>query len=294
MNLISFNIGRIVTQGQLSNNRDERIEYCHYALLKACQAFNQRLSVLQTPGGFLYDFQDLKRISSGVNATLENFIAVTENAQHAVDRLLDDRLKEILLEKTDFLTIGLDVFDIHGKSEKQAELVGTYDTLNKKIIHWTGKSYPTLDQENSLIYCTKLETHFQKINDIPVMILGCHDLNLFSPRSRASVSKGSFRDKTISEIQTLSDRFKPHVVLQHPHFTDSPNIWQPGWSGIKRWVPSARIYSSGIHYANREGKHPRKPLQTILLRTALGPVENFTVPLHKLVGEPFLSDRKSP
>jgi hypothetical protein len=234
---------------------------------------------LQTPGGFLYDFQDLRRISSEVNATFENFIAVAKKAQKVVDHLLDTTLKKILQEKTDFLTIGVDVFDTQGNSGKQAELVGTYDTLNEKIIHWTGKSYPTMDQEKSLIYCTNLESHFQQISGLPVMILGCHDLNLFSPRSRASISKGSFRDKTISEMQTLSDRSKPYVVLHHPHYTDSPNIWQPGWSGIKRWVPSARIYSSGIHYANRECKHPRKPLQSILLRTAFGSVENFTVPL---------------
>jgi hypothetical protein len=275
----NFSVGRIVTSGILPDKSDDRIGYCHYALSKACQAFNRQLSVMQTPGGFLYDFQDLRSISSEVNAPFENFLVVATKAQNAVDRLLSTSMKKMLKEKADFLTIGLDVFDTHGNSGKQAELVGTYDTLNEKIIHWTGKSYPTKEQENSLVYCTKLETHFQKISGLPVMILGCHDLNLYSPRSRASVSKGSFRDNMISEMQALSDRFKPQVVLQHPHYTDSPNIWQPGWSGIKRWVPSARIYSSGIHYANREDKPPRKQLESILLRTARGSVENFTVPL---------------
>lgn len=273
-----FSVGRIVTSGILPNKSDERIGYCHYALSMACQAFNRRLSVMQTPGGFLYDFQDLRSISSEVNAPFENFLAVAKKAQNAVDRLLVTTMKKILKEKTDFLTIGLDVFDTHGNSGKQAELIGTYDTLNEKIIHWTGKSYPTKEQVNSLVYCTKLETHFQKISGLPVMILGCHDLNLFSPRSRASVSKGSFRNKMISEMQALSDRFKPQVVLQHPHYTDSPNIWRLGWSGIKQWVPSAKVYSSGIHYANRDGQSPRKPLESVTCRTAQGAVEDYVVP----------------
>lgn len=278
MGFTSFSIGRVVTQGQLSKNRDERIEYCHYALSTACRAFNRRLSLMQTPGGFLYDFQDLRSISSKVNAPFENFLAVATKAQNAVDRLLVTSMKKMLKEKADFLTIGLDVFDTHGNSGKQAELIGTYDTLNEKIIHWTGKSYPTKEQENSLVYCTKLETHFQKISGLPVMILGCHDLNLFSPRSRASISKGSFRDKMISDMQALSDRFKPQVVLQHPHYTDSPNIWQLGWSGIKRLVPSAKVYSSGIHYANRDGQSPRKPLESVSCRTKQGTVEDYVVP----------------
>ncbi len=279
MHQLHLCIGRITTQGQLSNNRFSRMEYCRHALLTACHGFNRHLSVLQTPGGFLYDYQDLRKYETGRSSTYEHFSAITENAEKLVSQLMDDRpLKTLLKTKTDFVTLGIDVFDINN-FRIQAELVCTYNTNRQKVIYWTGKSYPTKEQENSLIYCPDLKTHFQEINGLPFLILGCHDLNLFSPRSRASISKGSYKDKTISEMQALSDRFKPYVVLQHPHYTDSPNIWQPGWSGIKRWVPSARIYSSGIHYANREGKHPRKPLQSILLRTALGPVENFTVPL---------------
>lgn len=282
MGQIHLNIGRVITQGQLSNNSVLRMHDCRRALLAACHGFNRHLSVLQTPGGFLYDYQDLRKYISGRLSTYEHFLAITKNAEKIVSQLMEERpLKELLKIKTEFVTLGIDVFD-KDNFRIQAELVCTYNTNQEMVIYWTGKSYPTSEQEDSLIYCNNLETHFQKINGLSVLILGCHDLNLFSPRSRASVSKGSFRDKTISAMQALSDRFKPYVVLQHPHYTDSPNIWQLGWSGIKRWVPSARIYSSGIHYANREGKPPRKPLQSILLRTAQGHVEDFIVPLQNI------------
>lgn len=277
MGQIQFNIGRVITQGKLSNNSVLRMHDCRLALLAACRGFNSHLSVLQTPGGFLYDYQDLKKYVSGRLSTYENFLTITKNANKIVIQLMEDcALKALLKTKTDFVTLGIDVFD-KNNFKIQAELVCTYNTNRETVMCWTGKSYPTKEQEDSLIYCNNLETHFQKINGLSVLILGCHDLNLFSPRSRASVSKGSFKDKTISAIQALSDQYKPYVVLQHPHYTDSPNIWQPGWSGIKRWVPSVRIYSSGIHYANREGKPPRKPLQSILQRTAQGTVENVIV-----------------
>ena len=271
-------IGRIITQGQLSKKRSDRLEYCYEATLSACQGLAGHLSVIQTPGGFLRDYQDLSSYISGPSSNYEHFSKITENAEKLVSQLMDHHsLKSVLKDKTDFLTLGLDVFDIND-SGRQAELVGTYDTKEEKVRCWTGKSYPTARQVDTLIYCTKLETHFQVIDGLSFMVLGCHDLNLFSPRSRASVSKGSFKERAISEMQALSDRVKPLVVLQHPHTTDSPRIWRAGWSGVNRWVPSASVYSSGIHYANRDGLSPRQSLPSVLRATAVGPVENFVVP----------------
>ena len=61
-------------------------------------------------------------------------------------------------------------------------------------------------------------------------------------------------------------RFRPTVVLQHPHSTDSANIWRMPWACLARDYPSVRTYASGIGYFNWNGP-ARQPLREVLAGT---------------------------
>ncbi len=61
-------------------------------------------------------------------------------------------------------------------------------------------------------------------------------------------------------------RFKPTVVLQHPHTTDSANMWRMPWACLAREYPSVRVYASGIGYFNWMGP-ARCPLSEVLSGT---------------------------
>lgn len=64
----------------------------------------------------------------------------------------------------------------------------------------------------------------------------------------------------------LVRRFKPTVVLQHPHSTDTPNIWRMPWACLARDYPSVPCYGSGIGYYAWSWR-PRRPLAAVLTGT---------------------------
>jgi hypothetical protein len=79
--------------------------------------------------------------------------------------------------------------------EDHAELVYIAD-LRSGALQYTGKSYPTPKQAKGLLRIPDLETHFTDLNDQTALVLGCHDLTIFHPRSdakakgwRASIKK---------------------------------------------------------------------------------------------------------
>ena len=109
-----------------------------------------------------------------------------------------------------------------------------------------------------------------KTADERVLILGCHDLNLFSPRARANQSPDGLRRARCDEMERKVARFRPTVVLQHPHSTDTPNIWRMPWLSLAREVPSIRVWASGIGY-HRFGSKPRATLAKVLDRTKSAP-----------------------
>jgi hypothetical protein len=287
-NSMPFIIQRIITQNSLPSSVQGRIEFATECLKKACEDLPESVTVLQTPGGFLFDCLDLRTIKTGINSTIPHFNTVVDEVEQFMQNFLTRDLMQIISPKADFVTFGVDIFDNVGicdydnrrnrkQFEKHVELVGTFDTKQQKFTYWTGKSYPVDFQEDTLLYCRQLESHFQYFGHIPVLVLGCHDLNIFSPRSRKSSKQGTYKGKLISEMQRRCDEFKPQVVLHHPHTTDSSRIWATAWSGVSKCIPFARIYSSGIHYKNIKGGPQRKPLEKVLIATALGNVKNTII-----------------
>ena len=76
-------------------------------------------------------------------------------------------------------------------------------------------------------------------------------------------------------MRKLVKDFKPTIVIQHPHDTDSPNIWALGWGEMNRQFPNLKAWASGIAYNNENGGAQRAPLKNVLARTQGGPVFNM-------------------
>lgn len=271
----TFTIHRIITGNAFPTSLSKRIRYAATCLKQVSKEILEPVTVIQTPGGFLFDYQNLELIQTGLNSKKSDFTKVVKNSEKFLKKFLTDELVKILSVKADFATFGVDIFDTNSK--KHAELVATFNVKKGEFKYWTGKSYPVNNQVNTLLYCVDLDSHFQHLNETPVLVLGCHDLNIFSPRSRRSCSAGTYKGKIISKMQKFCDKFKPQVVLQHPHSTDSPRIWSTAWSGIRKYIPSVKVYSAGIHYANVHGGATRQPLERVLSSTAVGKVENTIV-----------------
>lgn len=271
-----FNLLRFV-QRDLSSGEDDNecLDTTIQDLIKCCLGVQRRVSVIQTCGGCLPLCQDLSRCSHGEATRRRDFQKIVNEAEkEAFDFFLSKKLQEALSKACNYLTLGVDVFHDEAACDTHAELVGIYDTTKRRFLRWTGKSYPVQYQVRSLMYCQDLESHFIQLDGVSVMILGCHDLNIFSPRSRASASKGSYKARVMAEMDRLARRFQPEVVLHHPHSTDSPRIWQVAWSGIRSSIPSCHTYSSGIFYIGPNGSLPRGTIGDVLASTSKGKVEN--------------------
>jgi hypothetical protein len=159
------------------------------------------------------------------------------------------------------------------QTQPHIELVALIN-LKTKDFNWTGKSYPTISQENGLLRINDLKTHFVNSSFGKVMILGCHDLNMFSPRGNAVV-KADWRKEIIEEIGQKVVEEEPRIVLQHPHSTDSTGIWTPAWNKLGDMTPTIAEYISAGRYYNKEGV--RSDLDMVLRKTKKGSTIDFIV-----------------
>lgn len=268
-----FIIRRIITTSNVPVSIKNR--FAAYCVEQACQVDAEPVTVFQTPGGFLVDEQELQSFYTGVQSLVSEFKRVVRNAQKVVERFLSKNIRKLLAKNTYFFTLGLDVHDLN--SDNHVELIGTYNTKKERLIYWTGKSYPVESQARTLLYCRELKTHFQYFGRTPILILGCHDLNIFSPWSRALSSSDSYKGQLIADMQRICDSFRPQVVLHHPHLTDSSKTWSTGWSGVRKFIPTTHTYSSGIHYKNLYGNARRQSLEKVLKGTAKGNVQDIII-----------------
>lgn len=274
MENLSFKVGRLVTHHQLPSDKPSAYQK---VLIDACEYFRaEPLSVLQTPGGFIRLKFPISNIPSGIDSRDAGFETIAKIVACFVDEhIFSSKARKLLKIATRHLTLGVDVFD--PKSDNHAELVGTYNTRTGRFVKWTGKSYPTCGQANSLIYCKDFSSHFQHFGTKRVLVLGCHDLNMFSPRSRTLISPEMYKAKAIVQVQKLANKFHPEIVLHHPHHTDRSKTWATGWAGVLRYLPQVKVYSSGINYEYRGRR--RQPLGVLLRKTMHGDVTDYIAPL---------------
>ena len=103
-----------------------------------------------------------------------------------------------------------------------------------------------------------LESHLFKCGTERVLVLGCHDLNMFSSRAQANMKTGSQRYRRSQQMRELTRKFRPTMILHHPHSTDSPRIWSTAWSGAREFLPCNRgarhVWASGIAYDRTLGQ----------------------------------------
>lgn len=220
-----------------------------------------KVKFLITCGGFIqFDLpKDVtrKRINNPQNPDSEIVNILVKEAEKYVESVLTEDLRNKLKEVTDYVTLGVDSYKdkISATSiyinQPHIELVFLFDLKNNKL-YYTGKSYPTPKQQNSLVRNTDLKSHFFNLDIGKVMILGCHDLSLFNPRSKNA--KG-WRKEVNRKFKELAKKEEPKIVLHHPHTTVKIRTWLNAWNGLKKALPSVQIYAGAgrYHEIDQEG-----------------------------------------
>jgi len=246
----------------------------------------KRVDCLITCGAFLnFDWpQSLTHVHVGDNKNPNKAALNLLNsaAEKQCNLLIDEELRMKLLACTDFITIGIDSqkdkISLSNVSIRQlhVELVPLVD-LKAKRYFWTGKSYPTTGQENGLVRIQDLSTHFVALPFGKVMILGCHDLNLLIDRGKKTTHK-TWRQCLRGEFQELAKKAKPNYIFQHPHTTDSTQIWSAAWSAGQALLPTVGKYvSAGRYYYDENPGYERSKLNDVLGKTKRGNTIDFIV-----------------
>lgn len=232
----------------------------------------RRAKFLIAPGGFVVGtFPTGLLAEVGWRSRPEDFSLLRKHAEAVLRKTVTARVTRAALGKVDAITVGVDLCSKDGF--QTAELVAVLTTADRRV-RWTGKSYPTARQESWLFQVADLNTHLMRVAGVRAMVLGCHDLNMFSRRGRANQDSGGDRRMRCSEMRRLAKAFRPTVVLQHPHSTDSARIWGTAWGGLIRDLPSVTDYASAIAY-NNGGDRPRKSLESVQVGTQGGGCADF-------------------
>jgi len=233
---------------------------------------NPPTEFLMTPGAFIR-FRWPQNYPPIGNVTYPNPDAVESlrnAAEREIDAVLTPQLRSNLAAFAKYLTFGAD----SNNETYQIEFVCVIN-LNSNERVWTGKSYPNSEQEQQLIRITNLESHFPLLNDCRVLVLGCHDLHIFNNRwdSREELLS-PWRIETRSEMNRLSKKFQPNLMLHHPHSTDSCATWRQGWCGLLEKVETVKNFASdGLYY--HDGDPCRNSLEEILQVTKQGSTIDF-------------------
>jgi hypothetical protein len=225
-----------------------------------------RARFVLTPGGFVRaPWPSSWTGWTGWESRKADIDALIPTAERELSRVVTDRVFRAAARRTDVLTIGIDLQS--DGVEERAELVAVFDIAERKLVRWTGKSYPTPGtEERVLVQVVDLDSHLLEVAGERALVFGCHDLNMYSPRGYANQSPDGVRRARCDEMKRKVARFQPTVVLQHPHSTDTPNIWRLPWLTLAREVPSVRVWASGIAHYNWNGR-PRAKLDRVLEQT---------------------------
>ena len=274
-------VARVVVDGALTATAEQNnCGRAQEALLEAFRSNQWRgeATFAATPGGFVQaPFSQEYDGECGWHSRSGDFEALFEHAQKVVDDVVTRKVLNAARGRAEFLTLGLDLNSDGGKGKMSknsrgihAELVAIVEMTTGKVVRWTGKSYPTTWQENALVQQVDLESHLFRCGGERVLVLGCHDLNMFSNRAYAAQNPNGPRRKRCDEMRKLVTNFMPTMILHHPHFTDSPRIWSTPWSGARRFLSrqpgKQHVWASGIAY-HRENGTPRGDLHDVLVRT---------------------------
>lgn len=230
-----------------------------------------------TPGGFLtFDFPKSLQYDLDIANAEKQSIALLQKEANTVIVSFFESLNPAtfkkLKETSDYFTIDIDGFN-PTNYKQHIELVAIYNLHKEKVIRWTGKFYPTEGQKRNLIKINDLDTHFIELNNQRVVILGCHDLNVFSPRGQATANPDGWKKQLADRFKIQCRKFKPEIIFHHPHTTDTPNIWNLAWRTVEKELPYVKHFASGIKYYNKNGV--RGDIDKVLEKTKKGDVVDF-------------------
>jgi hypothetical protein len=199
--------------------------------------------------------------------------ALFSKADAAVASMLSADLRSRLLCHTDAISFGVDSFKAQVSTTNElikdlhVELVYFVD-LRTNTITRTGKTYPTGGQEAGLVRIADVASHFTIFDGDTVCLLGCHDLNAFSPRGNSRV-KRRWRKDVIRDLKQAVRQKSPKIVVHHPHTTDWGRIWQSAWNRLVAVAGSVDLYASAGRYHNADGD-VRDQIEGVLKATVLG------------------------
>jgi hypothetical protein len=271
----------IVTKNQYENDKYPNSSEPQGLLSKFVMEVHKKkkFEFILTPGGFLtFGFPKSLQDIEIKDAEQEKHITVFQSAANEViTDFFKNKVKEQTFQKlkeiADYFTIGIDGFNPQN-TDKSIELVAIYDLKKEEVIRWTGKFYPTSEfQKRNLVKINDIETHFIKLNDENVVILGCHDLNVYNPRGQASANPEGWKKQLADKFKKKCKAFAPTIILQHPHTTDTPNIWKLSWGAVRKELPNVSNFASGINYYNSDGE--RGELDDVLEQTKKGDVTDY-------------------
>lgn len=269
-------VARVVLTGSLARawRSMSNPESARVILQKVVEAWPQGHPVdyLITFGGFQRFKWPLPVVGSHDGISWSSMAAL---ASAEAKKCLEGAITNALAGHVKYITIGIDSSSVeHDHSKPEVELVGLF-SIDGTEEQWTGKSKPVPAQMVGLMKAP-LETHFQTVGNEHIVVLGCHDLNLFSGRAYTNSSP---RKKTdLGAFRRKLTEWSPTVVLQHPHTTDSNRTWLAGWSGVRTLSgKSLHTATGGVCYKGSDGKPPRSPLSSVLLATRFGPTLDFVL-----------------
>lgn len=241
-------------------------------------AGSPKVKCLSTCGAFLtFDFpKNLTAMRDNLNPPPDATNRLIARADEVCSQLLDESTIKQLRSVCDYLTLGVDsrkrlVSTTHNRiTEPHVEFVCLVD-LRTGARHWTGKFYPTSNQAGTIIRFGDLKSHFVDLDCGKAMVLGCHDMTVFNPRSQANA--GGWRQQVSEEFRELTKIEQPTFVLHHPHTAVKSRTWLQAWSGLRQEVPSVRFsLGTGAYSMADEGWSGRSTLDEVLASTKRGPV----------------------
>lgn len=183
-----------------------------------------------------------------------------DEGEKCVRSVFTPRVCDRLRRHTRCLTMGASSYYFRDSYyDPHVELVFALD-LDSGRIWRTGKSYPNPRQERGLVRVADLESHFPEVAGKDIMLLSCHDLNFFSPRSYHNAR--GWRRASIERFRQMARERRPELLLWHPHQSDTPRTWIPGLGGFRKEHPGIGYAGAGIYY--NHGQPPRASLESVL------------------------------
>ncbi|MBN2256906.1 MAG: hypothetical protein JW704_03670 [Anaerolineaceae bacterium] len=243
-----------------------------------------RVNCLITPGAFLtFPWpSEIKRTFDNKHPPQDVIQKLFTIAEVRCREVIIPDIQSNLAKFTDSITIGIDTDkpDISTSSQQirylHSELVALLDLRTGKY-HWTGKTLPTAGQEKGLVRIENLSSHFIDIGYGKVMILGCHDLAIFSERGKKTTFN-PWRKRVREEFTILAKIEAPIFVLHHPHTTDSSMTWKACWNCINEELPTVKNYVGAGVYYYPDGES-RDNLASVLTNTKMGSTIDFIINL---------------